>query len=119
MQASGNRIARGVVRALESQVANTARYMSRPERAMCVASNRGHRRVYERIGRPRPERCGRGDVHRPRRCSPASPKAGSSAAAHQATQCAWTVGKRDRRRHRVAGRPRAGERCPPPRSVAV
>ncbi|WP_257232359.1 FCD domain-containing protein [Streptomyces sp. Rer75] len=49
MQASGNRIARGVVRALESQVVNTARYMGRPERAVCVASNRGHRRVYERI----------------------------------------------------------------------
>ncbi|MGW0762276.1 FadR/GntR family transcriptional regulator [Streptomyces sp. NPDC002814] len=49
MQASGNRIARGVIRALESQVVNTARYMGRPERAMCVASNHGHRRVYERI----------------------------------------------------------------------
>ncbi len=49
MQASGNRIARGVVRTLESQVVNTARYMGRPERAVCVASNRGHRRVYERI----------------------------------------------------------------------
>jgi DNA-binding FadR family transcriptional regulator len=49
MQASGNRIARGVVRALESQVVNTARYMGRPERALCVASNRGHRRVYEHI----------------------------------------------------------------------
>ncbi|MDG4859232.1 FadR/GntR family transcriptional regulator [Streptomyces sp. T-3] len=49
MQASGNRIARGVVRALESQVVNTARYMGRPERALCVASNRNHRRVYERI----------------------------------------------------------------------
>ena len=49
MQASGNRIARGVVRALESQVINTARYMGRTERALCVASNRGHRRIYERI----------------------------------------------------------------------
>ncbi|CAM5254861.1 hypothetical protein SAURM35S_05202 [Streptomyces aurantiogriseus] len=49
MQASGNRIPRGVVRAMESQVVNTARYMGRPERAMCAASNRGHRRVYERI----------------------------------------------------------------------
>jgi hypothetical protein len=49
MQASGNRSARGVVRALESQVVNTARYMGRPERAMCVASDRGHRRVYQRI----------------------------------------------------------------------
>jgi DNA-binding FadR family transcriptional regulator len=49
MQASGNRIARGVVRSLESQVINTARYLGRTERALCVASNLGHRRVYERI----------------------------------------------------------------------
>lgn len=49
MQASGNRIARAVVRALESQVLNTARYMGRRERAMCIASNRGHRHIYERI----------------------------------------------------------------------
>jgi DNA-binding FadR family transcriptional regulator len=49
MQTSGNRIARAVVRALESQVINTARYMGRPQRELCVASNRGHRRIYERI----------------------------------------------------------------------
>jgi DNA-binding FadR family transcriptional regulator len=49
MQTSGNRIARGVVRALESQVLHTARYMGRTERALCVASNLGHRRIYERI----------------------------------------------------------------------
>ncbi|XVV00502.1 FadR/GntR family transcriptional regulator [Actinosynnema sp. CA-248983] len=49
MQASGNRIARGVVRALEGQVINTARYTGRSERALCVASNAGHRAVYERI----------------------------------------------------------------------
>jgi DNA-binding FadR family transcriptional regulator len=49
MQTSGNRIARAVVRSLEGQVVNTARYMGRPERAQCVASNRGHRRIYERI----------------------------------------------------------------------
>ncbi|WP_066367325.1 FadR/GntR family transcriptional regulator [Herbidospora mongoliensis] len=49
MQSSGNRIARAVVRSLESQVINTARYMGRTERALCVASNLGHRRVYERI----------------------------------------------------------------------
>ena len=49
MQASGNRLARAVVRALESQVINTARYMGRRERALCVASNQGHRRIYERI----------------------------------------------------------------------
>lgn len=49
MQTSGNRIARAVVRSLESQVINTARYMGRPERAQIVASNQGHRRIYERI----------------------------------------------------------------------
>lgn len=49
MQASGNRVARAVVRSLESQVINTARYMGKTERALCVASNRGHRRIYERI----------------------------------------------------------------------
>lgn len=66
MQASGNRIARGVVRALESQVVNTARYMGRTERALCVASNRGHRRIYERIAAHDPEAP-------PRRCSITSP----------------------------------------------
>lgn len=55
MQASGNRIARGVVRALESQVVNTARYMGRTERSLCVASNRGHRRIYERIAAGDPD----------------------------------------------------------------
>jgi DNA-binding FadR family transcriptional regulator len=55
MQTSGNRIARAVIRALESQVANTARYMGRTERALCVASNRGHRRIYERIAAHDPE----------------------------------------------------------------
>jgi DNA-binding FadR family transcriptional regulator len=49
MQSSGNRIARAVVRSLERQVLNTARYVGRTERALCVASNRGHRRIYERI----------------------------------------------------------------------
>jgi DNA-binding FadR family transcriptional regulator len=49
MQASGNRVARAVVRALESQVFDTARYVGRSERPLRVASNRGHRRIYERI----------------------------------------------------------------------
>jgi len=49
MQTSGNRIARAVVRALDSQVGNTARYMGRPEPGQIAASNLGHRRVYERI----------------------------------------------------------------------
>ncbi|GII77086.1 GntR family transcriptional regulator [Sphaerisporangium rufum] len=55
MQASGNRIARGVVRALEAQAVNTARYTGRTERALCVASNLGHRRVYERIAAHDPD----------------------------------------------------------------
>ncbi|MEV0314565.1 FadR/GntR family transcriptional regulator [Nonomuraea fuscirosea] len=55
MRASGNRIARGVVRSLEGQVVNTARYLGRTERALCVASNRGHRRIYERIAAHDPE----------------------------------------------------------------
>jgi DNA-binding FadR family transcriptional regulator len=49
MRTSGNRIARAVVRALESQVVNTVRYMGHPHREQCVASNRGHREIYERI----------------------------------------------------------------------
>jgi DNA-binding FadR family transcriptional regulator len=49
MRMSGNRIARAVVRSLESQVVSTARYMGRPKRALCVASNRGHRWICERI----------------------------------------------------------------------
>ncbi|MEV4517054.1 FCD domain-containing protein [Dactylosporangium sp. NPDC049525] len=55
MQASGNRIARGVVKSLESQVIHTARYVGRTARALCVASNAGHRRVYERIAARDPE----------------------------------------------------------------
>jgi DNA-binding FadR family transcriptional regulator len=55
MQASGNRIARGVVKSLESQVFHTARYVGRTERALRIASNQGHRRVYERIAAHDPE----------------------------------------------------------------
>jgi DNA-binding FadR family transcriptional regulator len=49
MQTSGNRLARAVVRALESQVLNTVRYVGKTTSALCTASNQGHRRVYERI----------------------------------------------------------------------
>ncbi|GAA4263306.1 FadR/GntR family transcriptional regulator [Dactylosporangium darangshiense] len=55
MEASGNRIARGVVKALESQVIHTARYVGRTDRTLCIASNLGHRRVYERIAARDPE----------------------------------------------------------------
>jgi DNA-binding FadR family transcriptional regulator len=59
MQVSGNRLARGVVRALESQVVNTARYVGPSGRALCVASNKGHRRVYERIAAGDPDGAGK------------------------------------------------------------
>jgi len=49
MRTSGNPIARAVVRALESQVVNTARYLGEVRRDLCVASNRGHRNIYLRI----------------------------------------------------------------------
>ncbi|WP_407700132.1 FCD domain-containing protein [Streptomyces liliifuscus] len=109
MQASGNSIAHGVVPALESQVVDAAPYMGRPERDMRVASNRGHCRVYERIG-----------AHDP---------GGAAEAMFTHITEAWL----DRRsepggpvrldRWRAPSRwwdgPRAGERCPTPRSVAV
>ncbi len=49
MLASGNRIARGVVQALQSQAIHTARYVGRTEPTLCAASNRGHRSIAERI----------------------------------------------------------------------
>jgi DNA-binding FadR family transcriptional regulator len=49
MRTSGNRIARGVVKALERQVINTARYVGAIGRDLCVASNEGHRKIYLRI----------------------------------------------------------------------
>lgn len=55
MRSSGNRIARAVVRALESQVVNTARYLGEIRRDLCVASNKGHRNVYLRIADHDPE----------------------------------------------------------------
>ncbi|GAB3253294.1 FadR/GntR family transcriptional regulator [Nocardioides dilutus] len=55
MRTSGNRIARAVVRALESQVVNTARYMGEIRPDLCVASNRGHRNIYLRIAAHDPE----------------------------------------------------------------
>jgi DNA-binding FadR family transcriptional regulator len=49
MQASGNRIARAVVRSLQNQAIHSARYVGRTDRSLCVASNLGHRRIYECI----------------------------------------------------------------------
>jgi DNA-binding FadR family transcriptional regulator len=49
MQASGNRIARGVVRALEKQAITAAGYLGKSGRELCLASNAGHRRICERI----------------------------------------------------------------------
>jgi DNA-binding FadR family transcriptional regulator len=55
MRTSGNPIARSVVRALESQVVNTARYLGEVRRDLCIASNRGHRNIYLRIAAHDPE----------------------------------------------------------------
>jgi DNA-binding FadR family transcriptional regulator len=55
MRTSGNRIARAVVRALESQVVNTARYLGEIRRDLCIASNNGHRNIYLRIAAHEPE----------------------------------------------------------------
>jgi DNA-binding FadR family transcriptional regulator len=55
MRASGNRISRAVVRALESQVVNTARYLGEIRPDLCVASNQGHRNIYLRIAAHDPE----------------------------------------------------------------
>lgn len=55
MRTSGNRIARAVVRALESQVISTARYLGETNRELCIASNRGHRAVFERIAAHDPD----------------------------------------------------------------
>lgn len=49
MRTSGNSIARAVVRALESQVVNTARYLGEVQPELCVASNLGHRNIYLQI----------------------------------------------------------------------
>ncbi|MET9632808.1 FadR/GntR family transcriptional regulator [Lentzea sp. NPDC006480] len=49
MQASGNRLARGVVRSLEGQAINTAGYRGESSRDLCLASNAGHRHICERI----------------------------------------------------------------------
>jgi DNA-binding FadR family transcriptional regulator len=55
MRTSGNRIARAVVRALEKQVVNTARYVGEIRRDLCVASNNGHRSIYLRIAAHDPD----------------------------------------------------------------
>ena len=55
MRASDNRIARAVVRALESQVVNTARYVGEIRPDLCAASNLGHRAIYERIAAHDPD----------------------------------------------------------------
>jgi DNA-binding FadR family transcriptional regulator len=49
MQASGNRIARAVVRSLHQQVFTIDRYVGRTDRTLREAANRGHRQVFERI----------------------------------------------------------------------
>ena len=55
MRTSGNRIARAVVRALESQVVQHRPIPGRDRRDLCVASNAGHRNIYLRIAAHDPE----------------------------------------------------------------
>ena len=102
MQTSGNRIARAVVRALESQVFDTARYMGKPARALRVASNRGHRQHL------RAHRGPRSRPARPRRCSPTSPTPGWCVATGRTTPCAYAGdgARADRRLRSFAGRKR-------------
>jgi len=49
MLASGNRLARGVVRSLESQAAHAARYVGSPRRGDVVESNAGHREILDSL----------------------------------------------------------------------
>ncbi|WRZ26377.1 FCD domain-containing protein [Streptomyces phaeochromogenes] len=113
MRASGNRIVRGVVRALESQVVNTAWYMGRPERAMCVASNRGHRRVYERIAAHDPSGVAEAMCTHITEARARLPPCPRRPGAHGPSASVTGGGTA------LRGGPRAGERCPTPRSVAV
>jgi DNA-binding FadR family transcriptional regulator len=55
MRTSGNRIARAVVRALERQAVNSARYLGQIRRDLCVASNNGHRNINLRIAAHDPD----------------------------------------------------------------
>jgi DNA-binding FadR family transcriptional regulator len=80
MQASGNRIARGVVRSLQGQVIHSDRYVGRTERALCVASNAGHRRIHERLVARDPDGAGQAmfihitDAWLVRRSGPGNPE---------------------------------------------
>lgn len=55
MRASGNRLARAVVRAIHSEARTSVRYNGTPRRRDCEASNDGHRAVYERIAARDPQ----------------------------------------------------------------
>lgn len=49
MRASGNRLARAIVRTVHSEARASTRYNGHPRRGDCEASNAGHARIYERI----------------------------------------------------------------------
>lgn len=49
MRASGNRLARAIVRTVHSEARASTRYNGHPRRGDCEASNAGHSRIYERI----------------------------------------------------------------------
>ncbi len=49
MRASGNRLARAVVRTIHAEARASTRYNGQPRRSDCEASNAGHIAIYERI----------------------------------------------------------------------
>lgn len=49
MRASGNRLARAIVRAIHSEARMSDRYNGYPQRADCEASDVGHAQIYQRI----------------------------------------------------------------------
>lgn len=55
MRASGNRLARAVVRTIHSEARASTRYNGEPQRSDCEASNAGHAAIYERIAARDPE----------------------------------------------------------------
>jgi GntR family transcriptional regulator, galactonate operon transcriptional repressor len=49
MRASGNRLARAVVRTIHTEARASTRYNGQPQRSDCETSNAGHTAIYERI----------------------------------------------------------------------
>lgn len=55
MRASGNRLARAVVRTVHSEARASTRYNGTPQRSDCEVSNVGHTAIYERIAARDPD----------------------------------------------------------------